>query len=137
MFSKIHFGCTFKPQAPYSQAPKPFTHQSSHALTIFILFSYTYYSTYYSRKTGNLKIVAISNQFSWISFPRLLKKWNKNHYQNFKCSQALYWGQSWLCCCTLTFRILHVKNLKCKNFLIDFLNELDNFKQKIFLHFKL
>ena len=34
----LHFGCTFKPQAPYSQAPKPFTHQSSHALTIFILF---------------------------------------------------------------------------------------------------
>ena len=42
-----------------------------------------------------------------------------------------------LCYCTLTFRILHVENLKCKNFLIDFLDELGNFKQKKCLHFKM
>ena len=44
----------------------------------------------------------------------------------------------------LNFTFWNVKNLKCKNFLIDFLDELDNFKQKkiytskckIFLHFK-
>ena len=39
------------------------------------------------------------------------------------------------CCCTLTFRILHFEVydiLKCKNFLIDFLNELGNFNQKNF-----
>ena len=40
-----------------------------------------------------------------------------------------------LCCCTLTFRILHFEVydiLKCKNFLISFPDELGNFKQKIF-----
>ena len=40
----------------------------------------------------------------------------------------------WMCCCTLTFRILHFEVydiLKCKNFLIGFLDELGNFKQKI------
>ena len=39
------------------------------------------------------------------------------------------------CCCTLTFLILHFKVydiLNCKNFLIGFLDELGNFKQKIF-----
>ena len=39
------------------------------------------------------------------------------------------------CCCTLTFRILHLKVydiLECKNFLIGFLDELGNFKQKNF-----
>ena len=32
----------------------------------------------------------------------------------------------------LNFAFWNVKNLKCKNFLIDFLDELGNFKQKIF-----
>ena len=35
-----------------------------------------------------------------------------------------------LCCFTLTFRILHFKMLKCKFFLINFLDALGNFKQK-------
>ena len=42
------------------------------------------------------------------------------------------------CCCTLTFRILHFKVydiLKCKIFLIGFLNGLGNFKQTVKLHF--
>ena len=37
----------------------------------------------------------------------------------------------WSCCCTLTFRILHFEVydiLKCKNFLIGFLDKLGNFK---------
>ena len=39
------------------------------------------------------------------------------------------------CCCTLTFRILHFEVydiLKCKHYLIGFLDELGNFKPKIF-----
>ena len=43
--------------------------------------------------------------------------------------------QDWSCCCTLTFRILHFEAydiLKCINFLIGFLDELGNFKQKNF-----
>ena len=38
------------------------------------------------------------------------------------------------CCCTLTFRILHFEVydiLKCKHYLIGFLDELGNFKPKI------
>ena len=41
----------------------------------------------------------------------------------------------WSCCCILTFRILHFELyniLKCKKFLIGFLDELGNFKQKKF-----
>ena len=44
----------------------------------------------------------------------------------------------------LNFTFQNVKNLKCKNFLIDFLDELGNFKQKNFytskckiLHFEM
>ena len=54
--------------------------------------------------------------------------------------------QDWSCCCTLTFGILHFEAydiLKSINFLIGFLDELGNFKQKkftfqnviLFLHF--
>ena len=46
--------------------------------------------------------------------------------ENWKCAPRS-------CCCTLTFWILHFEVydiLKCKNFLIGFLNELGNFKQK-------
>ena len=44
------------------------------------------------------------------------------------------------CCCTMTFRILHFEVLtflKCKIFFIGFLDELGNFKQNFFLHFKM
>ena len=54
-------------------------------------------------------------------------------FQLTACTLQKY--EIWLCCCTLTFRILHFEVydiLKCENFLIDFLDELGNFKQKNF-----
>ena len=50
-----------------------------------------------------------------------------------KCLQFSTMAQ-WSCCCTLTFRILHFEVLTFWNvkFLIGFLDELGNFKQKKF-----
>ena len=100
---------------------------------------FTQFSEISSRPGKRLYRMSEKNVSIWIF---KINVWNTQHFR-------IYFAlcvSTTLCCCTLTFRNIHFKVydiLKCQNFLISFLDEFGNFKQKnftfqnvkFFLHF--
>ena len=89
---------------------------------------FTQFSEISSRPGKRLYRMSKKNVSIWIF---KINEWNTQHFR-------IYFAlcvSTTLCCCTLTFRNIYFKVydiLKCQNFLISFLDEFGNFKQKNF-----